>query len=54
MIWEAIQMAKSEKLNLDVVWLDLTSRQTRGNAYLTGVTTGKFQQIFHIGTATPL
>ncbi|GFO06256.1 reverse transcriptase [Plakobranchus ocellatus] len=27
MIWEAIQRAKSEKQNLDVVWLDL------GNAY---------------------
>ncbi|GFN94352.1 reverse transcriptase [Plakobranchus ocellatus] len=25
MIWEAIQRAKSEKLNLDVAWLDLTN-----------------------------
>ncbi|GFN82122.1 reverse transcriptase [Plakobranchus ocellatus] len=25
MIWEAIQRAKSEKLNLDVVWLDLAN-----------------------------
>ena len=24
-IWEAIQMAKSEKLNLDVVWLELVN-----------------------------
>ena len=30
-----------------------SSRQTRGNAYLTGVTTGKFQQIFQNGTAIP-
>ncbi|GFO40434.1 reverse transcriptase [Plakobranchus ocellatus] len=25
MIWEAIQRAKSEKLNLDIVWLDLAN-----------------------------
>ncbi|GFN80233.1 reverse transcriptase [Plakobranchus ocellatus] len=25
MIWEGIQRAKSEKLNLDVVWLDLAN-----------------------------
>ncbi|GFO14726.1 reverse transcriptase [Plakobranchus ocellatus] len=25
MIWEAIQRAKSEKLNLDVIWLDLAN-----------------------------
>ncbi|GFR94752.1 reverse transcriptase [Elysia marginata] len=25
MIWDAIQRAKSEKLNLDVVWLDLAN-----------------------------
>ena len=25
MIWEAIQRAKSENLNLDVIWLDLAN-----------------------------
>ncbi|GFN86432.1 reverse transcriptase [Plakobranchus ocellatus] len=29
MIWEAIQRAKSDKLNLDVVWLDLDQYHTR-------------------------
>ena len=31
-----------------------SSRQTRGNAYLTDVTTGKNQQIFQTGTVIPV